>query len=389
MASSSLSTTTPSTRTGQADTDVCPGIADDGVAIKTAAATVTFDAPVSAAQTKKKRRKPRPPIKVTRKKGTWANDPCKFVIGNITFDPPHPLLGGKQYSKREALRIISKTRKGSGERAAMIKFMIDEGYVPVKSKCFYDLIRDTEIRGLPVGDDNWNSVGRPTREVAAKKNHNKDGSCYRDKDIFPMRKDKEKKAKLAAKKVSWLNYKHDDAKPSLWGKRGWKGSIVFRPYSLAMITYDTDLVDVEKSYFDYCNERDWVDICSYIGGSYHPETNYGDRIYRIYFNLNQFPPPENLGEGGSCSTFVKLSNYIHNLSCESGSPVTCNGNEGENGKRFSCAYNREARKQPNCIYCPFGFTVKWDDIGYYIHLMKVESARMNCNGCQWHLCLGK
>jgi len=80
----------------------------------------------------------------------------QFYVGDITFFAPKD---GNVYTKCKALHHISKTAKQSNERAAMIAFMIDKGYVPVKSKCFYELIRRTEEQCLPIGDNQWSGPG--------------------------------------------------------------------------------------------------------------------------------------------------------------------------------------------------------------------------------------
>ena len=340
----------------------------------------------------KVRRKARPPIAVKRK--YTYNDGLILQVGNVKFWPPvarnigsgrlfiNPEAEAKakgHYRKREALRHISKTRRGSGERAAMIKFMIAEGYVPVKSKCLYDLVRDTEIHGLPVGDEKWSSVGRPNRKAAARKQINGCGNGWKDKDMFPMRKE-EKICEKEAKKRVTLDWKYDRAKPSLWGKKGWKGSIVFPPNILAPISKRDRLEDVEKDWWEYTTKRH-TDLCSYIG-----EPKEGDTAYRVYFCPKKFPGPKDVKNGGECTNFVTLRSYIHDLSWKSGSPVTSNGG-GVDKRVFTCQHNRKARCQPGSISCPFGFTVKWDDIGYYIHGTK--RSRMNGGGCHHHLCQGK
>jgi hypothetical protein len=331
-----------------------------------------------------------------------AADPAKAAITTIT--------------KREALEEISKTRKRSRERAAMIKLMIAEGYVPVKAKCLYALIRDTEVKGLPVGDDKWGGVGRPTREAAAKKglDHGPHG-VGQDKYLFARRKEEEKRMICAANKIHLrfstehrsyrASNKKSVSKPSLHGKIGWKGSIEFprwqfRRCMIAPVSSGMDLAKVkadfsrrnlsiyrmrgqnEGTFGDYAKDRD---LCSMMG---RHVTIRGHRVYRIYFNPELFPPPTDVSEGGSCSTFRELCTIIRDASSTSGSPVVCNGNEGKHGKVFTCKHNRERRGKPDSTHCPFRFTVKWDDIGYYVHLSKRNSARKNCNGCRWHLCPG-
>ena len=73
---------------------------------------------------------------------------------------------GKVYTKSEALKCIAKTKKGSAERGAMIRFMIREGYVGCKERCLYNLIRRVEVDRLPIGSDDW---GHHQSDAAKKK----------------------------------------------------------------------------------------------------------------------------------------------------------------------------------------------------------------------------
>ena len=91
------------------------------------------------------------------------------------------------YTKREALQQISHTVKRSPERGAMIKFMVEEGLVPCKSKCLYELVKRVEDKGLPIGCDNWNSVGRKQKTHAHEVTSRRSSNFGRvdDEDIFP------------------------------------------------------------------------------------------------------------------------------------------------------------------------------------------------------------
>lgn len=96
--------------------------------------------------------------------------PWVFNVGkNVSFHLP---VNGKVYTKREAHWIGSpKLKKRSKERGAMIRFMVQEGYVLCKENCLYKLVRRTEMERLPVavGSDDWGKRGRPTNETASKK----------------------------------------------------------------------------------------------------------------------------------------------------------------------------------------------------------------------------
>ena len=96
-----------------------------------------------------------------------------------------------------------------------------------------------------------------------------------------------------------------------------------------------------------------------------------------------------LDEAGSCSAFYNLRSFIQKHARTSGSPVVCNGGSDPDNKLFTCIHNSKSRRQPESVRCPFGFTVKWDNIGYYVHLAKGQTEKLNPNGCRWHLCPAK
>ena len=347
------------------------------------------------------KRKGRPPMVVSEwDEFSWMPSDPKWITYSVgdTKSPDRVQFcirsrRNRIQSKRHVLKIISKTRKGSRERGAIIKFLVAEGYVPVKANCLYNLIRDTEEKGLPVGNDNWSCVGRPSR--SAKKEKNPDRSGHRDKTTY----DKESAKKNEAKKVSALIQDDGQAKPSLCGKMGWLGSLVFPPESLAAVHLGDDLADVKMWLLEYARNFEIPDLCNFIGGYQNDLTRTDPRllkklpacrlkgmIHRIYFT--GFKTPRNLGEAGSCITFDNLRSFIQKHARASGSPVVCNGG-GPDKKRFTCIHNSETQNQPESVRCPFGFTVKWDEIGYYVHLSKGETEKLNPNGCQWHLCPAK
>ena len=344
-------------------------------------------------------------------------------------------LNGTTYGKREALNHISKTLKHSNERSAMIRFMVEKGYVPCTAKCLYELVRRTEVEGLPVGDDGWGSRGHPTREASSRKNRdsvvvprrqevyygkgsqhyaemcekmgcegdwktfayflqNSDaGMHHHDKDIFH----KQKRHPKAVKVHKWDLH----ARKSLWGERAWKGSIYFDEVIPVKLNDDLDELFGKKLYIGRLakgKERPCrikrIDICSYIGNfssfateSGESTTIRGEEIHRIYFHPNRYPPPKNMNEGGSNSTFDRLRTFIRDASKHSGSPVICNGGN-KNERQFVCIYNRERRSQGDAVHCPFRFCIRWDEYGYYIYLRKSTGWKFQLNGCPFHLCRG-
>ena len=292
-----------------------------------------------------------------------------LCVGRILFDPPRD---GKMYTKREALRHISKTTKYSSERGAMIRFMVDEGYAPCSAKCLYQLTKRVEEKHLPIGSNEWDGRCQNTQKASAREGEIPEWSQYipekgHDKDIFPRQKYQQSKTKQ------------------------WNGRIVFRFLIPVSFGCDLDLffkkeTDIDGSIY-YGKARKHmktIDICSYIGSEIADEELFysDDRIFRLYFDQETYTPPENIDEAGSSSIFEKLRNEIRAVSQRYGSCVICKGNgNNHNEKVFICL-----AKHKGTAKCPFRFTVRWDKHGYYIHLMARPSV--HCNGCPFHLCKG-
>ena len=79
-------------------------------------------------------KKPPPIVKMNqRSKGGAEYYRARPSVGQIEFDLPPE--GSTMYTKRGALHQIKKTVKYSQERRVMMQWMIDNGLVPVKSKC--------------------------------------------------------------------------------------------------------------------------------------------------------------------------------------------------------------------------------------------------------------
>ena len=145
------------------------------------------------------------------------------VVGDVYFDLP---LDKNTYSKHEALSWIATTTKGSSERSAMIRFMVNKGYVPCTSKCLYDIINKIEEKGLPIGSNDWNKRGRPTREAAlvAKK----DGSKNFFSRLLRVQLSRPMKTKF---QIPWpddadiMEGNYPTTRTNLWGEMVWKTSI--------------------------------------------------------------------------------------------------------------------------------------------------------------------
>ena len=112
--------------------------------------------------------------------------------------------------------------------------------------------------------------------------------------------------------------------------------------------------------------------------------NNDDRLY-----LTRFDPPENMEDISSSRSFIKLKEFIKKDF--KWSVWTCyfvfgGSKRADQHVWFgcrSCIFNnpctltgKKAKKTSN--YCPFGFQLRWDDKGYYIHLKN--------SSCPWHTC---
>lgn len=94
--------------------------------------------------------------------------------------PLPPPANGSQYTKREAVNLVLKTKKASAERRHCMEAMIYRGYVPATVKTIYRVVHREE-RGEPLLDTEWVGNGRPALltngEVDAIVSEMKDGGC--------------------------------------------------------------------------------------------------------------------------------------------------------------------------------------------------------------------
>ena len=340
----------------------------------------------------------------------WRHDDI-FYVGDVKFTPPQY----QYYGKRAVLKHISKTAKHSNERAAMIAFMIDQKWVPVKAKCFYELIRRTEEDRLPVGDEHeWGKVGRPSKEAASRKKirdiripvkRPSPGAAYgvddkavrtnepkyemkvvvRDSDIFPHHDNHMDHRKNNEKKIV-LDYDNAIPKPALWGQTAWRGSIFLTDLSpVQMDVHSGEIIALPRQY-------DTIDICSYLGkylypgayaDSFSPAERNDEPVCRLYFDPKKYPRPR----GGAEKSFNELRDRIRRQSKQSGSPVICNGG-GERKRRFVCCHNQRSNgkgAEAKTTKCKFQFEVQWDDSGYYIQILSRRNRHSDhSSGCPWH-----
>ena len=120
----------------------------------------------------------------------------------------------------------------------------------------------------------------------------------------------------------------------------------------------------------------------------------GDIICRLYLDPDKFPlPPAGVDVAGSLQ-FKAVKGYIRLMAMKAGNPVVCNGSGGKvDSKVFVCAdcYRKNGRENSPISKhkgsCDFSLTLKWDSIGFYIHLNEFGRAfvRKNC-GNNIHTC---
>jgi len=173
----------------------------------------------------------------------------------------------------------------------------------------------------------------------------------------------------------------------------WKGSII-----LSCIPVD------ETDPSSFLHPPSPVDVCDYLGGQKKAA------ITRLNFCTTEYPPPLNMttAEVTKCAVWKKLKHTIERLLYNCGSPVVsssgfrdgrlfvcqiCNNtnkkkrsnkrtgedyrqthltNDGERGERDNgrALPRRTSTQDATKEVCKFGFSVKWDDKGYFITLKR-------------------
>ena len=169
-------------------------------------------------------------------------------------------------------------------------------------------------------------------------------------------------------------------------KESWTGKILFTVYP----SHDRESKIGEK--------KEDVNICDYFNGeTYHN---------RLYFSPDEYPHSKEVP--GVCKNFYMLKNDLERAAMKAGSPIHSNGG-GKDRRRFTCTQcarqrktdekKRDSRTDVNFRdssivgndkrnrrlngkllprkttsnffdneKCPFSFSVKWDQLGYYISL---------------------
>ncbi len=177
----------------------------------------------------------------------------------------------------------------------------------------------------------------------------------------------------------------------------WRGKLSFSVYRW------TDGIDHNDM---YSGSPDDVDICDFLNGG-------NGSAEKLYFCQKEFPPPKDQKMLYQCCGWKELRRRLEKSALECGNPIISNGSytnaKGEISKRFKCGYcyrnTRETMAQEvsddnpyrittlihdkknsrgisgrsgpkrikttskECI-CKFGFSVKVDNYGFYIHLKR-------------------
>lgn len=320
-----------------------------------------------------------------------------------------PKPGGiGMYTKKQSLHIINTaTLKASRERGSLIRLLAFNKLVP-SARALYRLIQRSE-KGLPIHNNDWGLQVKLTEDAEEEDTIASRVKRRRgDEDPIMIAWDSEQDdSELLARWERWEPSPHVPKKRAVigdkvmaessyarWGlmnEKGWKGQIRLRVYPV-----DIDDISNPGYHLSFLSVCQLNDICSYIGGSdlfhgrefdrerFHQSEK---RICRLYFDRRAYPPPAQLSEGGSCPMFVELKNYIRRNAKIDRSPVICNG--GKDHKRFTCNkhYTDRTGKRRKC---PFGFQVRWDEYGYYIHLLDSKAQKnIHCCGQAWHCCKPK
>ena len=119
------------------------------------------------------------------------------------------------------------------------------------------------------------------------------------------------------------------------------------------------------------------------------------QMERLYFCNIEYPTPDSTHtEESKKNVWNRLKYCIEHTANLGGCPVACAGSSKKNERRFKCKasyrykYNEKKGPKGGCQLCPFNFTAKWDDSGYFIPLLNKFWRDAN-NGCAWHICVSK
>ena len=295
-------------------------------------------------------------------------------------------IPGAFYTKSECLVIIkSTTVKGSGERRELIRFLVKYEFVPSEKELYsllsmyenldIDMTSPNELFEVGSKDNNWGMTSDENLKQGMEWGNRFEDigfKCYLP-DFVRKRTD-----------LKVIGYSDGSS------KKGWRGQLRFY---LIPICFDDDTILQKEglSYFDSGDSRlVCLDICSFIGSQRFQECqSSGGRSFKekkrrlrsLYFPPSLFPPPVDINSGGDNHSFCRLKSYIELVSEREGSPVICiRGDKANHSKVFACRQNKRGGTE-----CPFGFQVRWDKHGYFVHLLISSNWSQTC-GCPWHCC---
>lgn len=327
--------------------------------------------------------------KKSHQSGGWAD--VNLGTRHIALRMPLP---GAIYTKEQCLEVIEDTTvKGSGERGALIRFMVKHEFVPSKRAVYKLLNRDMKanpIQDWSIGtDSNWGLTHEENLQQwhIYQVNGGKE-AMYEDDEFsshLPSIGDcplEEVTSYHGRKQKLIETFQRGDSgnvRVNMRGRMGWKGFIRFNviPYEYGVENRLLGTVGEIK----VPGSLIFVNICNWIG--YEPDWNGSDILTgAFYFSPLVFPAPSDLDSGGSNSTFLKLKSYIELVSEQEESPVICkSGNTANHFKVFACRLN----KPRDGKVCPFNFQVGWDKYGYFVRLHSSPKRSRNV-GFPWHFC---
>jgi len=363
-----------------------------------------------------------------------AKEVVLFEFHGNTIKPPK---NGDIFQPLEVAELItSLSVKGTSKRAELIQLILQKKLVRGKSKLYETIKKYEEGTEFKL---TWNERGAPKKntittarftEAINARPKGKPANMIRVVPFKSINKTIREQIRCDIGEDICSAGKHIDSK-------GWRGELYL---DVTPVTF----ADINQySSYEYSNgtrlvnkmvdltEPITLDICTFLGQrnrAYAEDTDEWitfpspvNTFCRLYFNQKEFPPPNDLKEGGNNETFTKLKNYIMVSSTSSKNPrltpqyfrdlnkrctldgrsnsaVVCSGGSNKyQNKVFRCAHaykNVQGTKQS----CPMSFTVCWDRYGYYINLMtKVKQKRQvggkiklfhgtNATGCPWHCC---
>ena len=277
-------------------------------------------------------------------------------FSTASFHLPSP--SNKEYYTRDeaAQLVVTRTLKGTKARGLIIDAMLKSGHIPVKRTAFTRLLTDVENLVKIVGE-NWGN--------------------YKGSKVFRLY------FEGPCKRVGC----------------DWEGSILLKvavveqEHLRSFATSDETMSKMKQWLVSNAKE---VDICDHIGKKYFRRQSYRHRsdwkTCRLYLDPEQFPLPPPSVKITTSTQLAAVKDYIRMMANKRGNPVVCNG--GKNASKiFQCAvcYRRRGRSDRKLFTgkksCDFNFTLKWDSVGFYIHLFDFGCKYVQEGvGCIFHTC---